>query len=70
MTVLKLIEALKKYDPDLVVTLADWNEEYAADSEYAAELFCISNGGYSGYYNGEYVEGMAGPHLVIGVNDV
>lgn len=30
MTVKELIEALSKFDPDLPVALADWNEQYAS----------------------------------------
>jgi hypothetical protein len=59
------IEALQEYDPELIVTLADWNECYEKDSEQSAEDISIKEWAYRDKANNK----VEGKHLVIGWED-
>ena len=62
MKVKDLIAKLQEVDRELPVTLADWQEQYATESESAAAIVSVSEGKYS---NAEY-EHVTGRHVIIG----
>jgi len=62
MKVKDLIQKLQELDGELPVCVADWQEQYATESEYYAEL--ISVGG--GQYKDANHQTVTGQHVTIG----
>ncbi len=66
MNIGELIEQLKKFDPELTVCLADWNEEYAKPREDVAEILRVITGAY---YSKDH-KAVTGQFLQIGSDEV
>lgn len=65
MTVAEWIEALREFDPQLTVCLADWNEAYATPNEREAEVLKVVT---EKYYNRNN-EAVTGRFLKIGSDE-
>jgi len=63
MRVRELIDRLGEFEPDMIVCLADWNEQYELPSERAAEDMSVVTGKYRSRI---FTNARVGTFLLIG----